>query len=568
MNIIINTPYDDDNIYNEFKKLSDKEKYLVLKMGYDCLKIAQINYSNMTETEIETRLKKEMENEIKKMQMELLMEKEMSKKMEDKYTIIYEKDKERLNEKLNESKEIISKLELELKIENEKYKLKENEKINLYEMNISILNEKITNYDKNIDEIVNNKLREKIENVLNQEKMYQSQIEKLNDKLNDLEKTKSIEIKNVILKEKEIYNKLLEDEKNKYILLLNEKQNAIDKFAEKYQEIILQTNKSTSSKGSDGEKQFEDYAKTFIDFKNFEIIDKHTQGGQGDFHLHFEDFDILVDAKNYKKKVPNEQREKIKSDLQRNEHLHFGWLVSLNTSIDKYDKSPIMYEWINTKQCLVYINNLDSFEDPKKILRIVWFTCKELFNLIKEEDNENNGKELTKLREEKFKMINKMKILRKSIREVNTALNNTKNMIQVMDDELKIMIENETTEIVNSNISIFDEWWEQNIEICNEDIISSSTDLWQNFKQDNKTIVNNNDINVEKFKQYLKTKVPLSAIILRNKNSNSAISIKGIKLKNVIGEKENEKDKKINETIEVVLDEDVVKKKKQFYKKV
>ena len=65
----------------------------------------------------------------------------------------------------------------------------------------------------------------------------------------------------------------------------------------------------------------------------FEIIDKHKQSGQGDFHLRFEEFDILVDAKNYKNKVPNEQREKIKKDLQKNEHLQFGWLVSL---IDKY----------------------------------------------------------------------------------------------------------------------------------------------------------------------------------------------------------------------------------------
>ena len=37
--------------------------------------------------------------------------------------------------------------------------------------------------------------------------------------------------------------------------------------------------------------------------------------GEGDFHLHFEEFDVLADAKNYKKKVPIDQREKIKNDL-------------------------------------------------------------------------------------------------------------------------------------------------------------------------------------------------------------------------------------------------------------
>ena len=41
-----------------------------------------------------------------------------------------------------------------------------------------------------------------------------------------------------------------------------------------------------------------------------------------------------------------------------------------------------MYDWINTKQCIVYINNLSQNEDPRKLLRIVWYTCKELYKLV------------------------------------------------------------------------------------------------------------------------------------------------------------------------------------------
>jgi hypothetical protein len=322
--------------------------------------------------------------------------------------------------------------------------------------------------------------------------------------------------------------------------------------------LLQHSSKSTSHKGSDGEKQFEDYAKTFIDFKGFKIIDKHTQGGEGDFHLHFEEFDVLADAKNYKKKVPVDQREKIKKDLIKNEHIHFGWLVSLNTSIDKFDRAPIMYEWINTRQCLVYINNLCSFEDPSNILRIVWFTCKELYKMIA--DVNFDEEELVKLREQRYAFMDKIKNLKKNIREINTSINATKNLVQLMDDQLKEMLDSETSQIVDSNFSLFDNWWTENIEIDPEEKMISSTNLWTRFKQDNKSVINDMNITGDKFKQYLKSKVPINSIFLRNTNANSAFDINGIKLKEVDV-------KVIEDKIELELNEEVLKKKKVIKKK-
>jgi hypothetical protein len=346
--------------------------------------------------------------------------------------------------------------------------------------------------------------------------------------------------------------------REKCTMLLQEKdnQNKLNREAvEKLQESVIKlTNKSTSHKGSEGEQQFNDYAaETFIDFKGFNIIDKHTQAGEGDFHLHFEEFDVLADAKNYKKKVPVDQREKIKKDLLKNEHIHFGWLVSLNTPIDKWDKSPIMYEWINTTQCIVYINNLASFEDPKKVLRIVWYTCKELYKLI--EDVNIDTTELTALREKQFKMNDKIKDIRKNIRELNTNINISKNIIQNMDDQLREILESETSNIVNSNFSLFDDWWDKNIEL-NNDGVELSTDLWLMFRQDKKKIIKDMDIKVEKFKQFIKTKMPSSSLVIKSKNANSAFEIKGIKLKEI--------DIAVEEKIDVefIEDTDVKKKKK------
>ena len=410
---------------------------------------------------------------------------------------------------------------------------------NDFEKEIEKLNSEITT-ERKTSLMMNEKLA----------RMYETQIEQLNKKFeNTLSQVETYKQGNSVSLNEEL-NKV----KDKYDSLYREKEKQVERMTDNYEKMLVQSHKSTSHKGSEGEKQFEDYANTFIDFKGFKIIDKHTQGGEGDFHLHFEEFDVLADAKNYKKKVPVDQREKIKKDLIKNEHIHFGWLVSLNTSIDKFDRAPIMYEWINTTQCLVYINNLSSFDDPAKILRIVWFTCKELYKMI--EDVNYDEEDLTQLKDDKFKMMDKIRNIRKNIREINTSINTTKNLIQVMDDELKGMLENETNDLVCSNISLFDDWWEENIEITSEEIQTSSTDLWSKFKHDNKLLINEMNISGENFKQYLKSKVPMSGIILRNKNANSAFDVKGIKLKSA--------ENKVVETekIEIELNEEVIKKKR------
>jgi small-conductance mechanosensitive channel len=255
--------------------------------------------------------------------------------------------------------------------------------------------------------------------------------------------------------------------------------------------------------------------------------------------------------------------------------MHFGWLVSLNTSIDKFDKAPVMYEWINTKQCIVYINNLTEYEDPRKILRVVWFTCKELYKFVQE--IKVDTEELQELKNNKFKLMDKIKNMRKIMREINTTLNTTRNMLQQIDDEFKELLSSETEKIVESNYSIFDNWWYTNIELTNEENKLLSTDLWLKFKQDNKKTMSEFDVTTDKFKQYLKTKIPMTSIILKNKNMNSAFEIKGIKWKyikteeepilelSLVNEMSNNKIKKKIKSPEVYFNEKLDKKIIEYY---
>jgi hypothetical protein len=381
--------------------------------------------------------------------------------------------------------------------------------------------------------------------------IYEKQLEQMKKQIEELKSQITV----YQCENKDFIKTEVEKEKEKFKIILEEKDKQLKMINETHDYIVKQNQKSTSHKGKEGEEVFEYYAdETFRDFKGYSLLDRHTQCGSGDFHLQFENFDVLVDAKNYKKKVPIDQRDKIKKDLIKNEHITFAWLVSLNTSIDKYDKSPVMYEWINTKQCIVYINNLTEHEDPRKLLRIVWFTCNELFKFVKEVTLDNE--ELEEIKNDKFKLMDKIKNTRKRIREINTSVNNTKNLIQLMDEELKEILSNETDDIVESNYGVFDEWWDTNIELTDEETQLLSTDMWTKFKQDNKKIIKDSEITVDKFKQYIKTKLPHSKIIIKSKNSNSAYELKGLKFK----DKKEEIIKKIeskleNNKIELVLNE-------------
>jgi hypothetical protein len=127
-----------------------------------------------------------------------------------------------------------------------------------------------------------------------------------------------------------------------------------------------------------------------------------------------------------------------------------------------------------------------------------------------------------------------------------------------MYDQLREILESETSNIINSNFSLFDDWWDKNIELNNEGN-ELSTDLWLKFRQDKKELIKEMDIKVENFKQFIKTKMPSSSLVIKSKNANSAFEIKGIKLKEIVF---HEDDK-----IEIEFVEDMDVKKKKFVKK-
>ena len=355
-------------------------------------------------------------------------------------------------------------------------------------------------------------------------KMYDTQIENLKKQIGMM----NSQIMSYESGNKEGINNEIEIMREKCDARLAEKdrQNQINR--EIFDKALKVSQISMTEKGSTGELKFSDVASTFKDYKKFYLEDKHTQSGQGDFHLHFDEFKVLADAKNYSNKVDKTQRDKIKKDLMKNEHVSFGWLVSLNTNIDKFDKDPIMFEWINTSQCILYINNLLSFNDPEKILRLGYLLSAQLYKFIKVQDTDDI--ELGSLRETNYKIIGKIKNMKSSIREINTSINVMKKQVDNLNYEIVDILELESKEQVNSGFSLMDNWWNENIGHTNDNnIVLSSTDIWRRFRQENKEVINELEITPDTFKEYIKTRVSSECRVIKSKKG--AIELMNMVLK-------------------------------------
>jgi hypothetical protein len=363
-------------------------------------------------------------------------------------------------------------------------------------------------------------------------------------------------------KHKTAAEEALKAEKEKMQLLINEKerQNQLtrDTF-EKATALIggLTTGKSMSQIGKEGELTFAELAATFNDFQGFELIDKHSESKKGDYHLRFEEFDVLVDAKNYKNNVPSKEREKIKKDLIANSHIHFAWLISLNTDIDTCKKSPVTYELVDGRY-VVYVNNLLQYNNPQQFLRILWSNCKELKRLIMDEetdkeDDDGVGDELKEYKKRCGQQVDKIRGYIKSIREINATINNLKklldNMQMSMSEDTQAIVGGlnaSTNAIVTANMSansctndiivnandLLVGWWKANMEQSEEEgLMIKSTDIWYRFRADNEDYLE--DIDAQKFKKMLMEYLDEGSYV-RLKGKTSAIEVKNYRFKGVV----------------------------------
>lgn len=395
-------------------------------------------------------------------------------------------------------------------------------------------------FKKDIEKLDNQIMIEKTTSAKMQEKIgkiYESQIEQLNIKLdNAINQIKNYE-KDMESCVKEEVNKV----KEKYKILLDEKdkQNQLNREAfEKAEKIINKTmNKSSSVIGDNGEQIFENLADTFKDFNCFKIENKANQNHKGDFHLFFKDFNVLVDSKNYSTNVGKKEIQKIESDLNTNNNMDIAWLVSLKSNICEYNKFPIMLKWVTTDDGVVkfilMINNLLDNKEPRNMLRQAWQISDEFYRLTNMKKVEYG--ELEEYREKKLFYKKQINNLQERTYELRRNLNTSLNVIKNMDNDLLEMLKSVSDEIINKKNELLEkikEWWNNNIECVNNDNKIISTEIWSKFKKENKEYVINNKITAEMFKDEITSDIVKSSNYVE-KTKKGAIEFIGFKWKEV-----------------------------------
>ena len=314
--------------------------------------------------------------------------------------------------------------------------------------------------------------------------------------------------------------------------MLREKDKQIDTHKEMFERSItkvdaLTQKRDVASIGKIGEGQFKSLAiNVFRDFDGFQLKEVCAIGGLGDFHLHFKEMTVLVDSKLYTNKVNSTSRDKIKRDLLNNDHIAFAWLVSMDTFIDRFDKAPFMFEWINPQKCVCYINNLRGQEEPGELLRAVWYCCKALQQMMTTDANEKG--ELSVLKEREMKMRDILEKLVKSNRERDTLLTQFRQNFDKSDEYIREMLNVETDLVVNQYYRVVVEWWNKNLEETktSAQIPIKSTLVWTQFKRDMGDELG--DIDATMFKDILCGFLGEDKVV-KPKTKGSALDIKGVK---------------------------------------
>ena len=559
-------------------QFSPEEISLILDIGIKCLLEGRKSVAGLTQQEIYLKIKEDTKKEVEKLEIDIMIEKESSKKIEEKIVKMYEyqidqlKNKidviEEMNLVLKNQKSVLEldyreKLQKEIEIYKDKYELMVKDKYDL------LLNEKQEQLLKNeeLTMMLKNKLktieldsREKnqkeIENYkYKYELLLNEKQEQLNETQENLIKkeealtTLKIQLKTIELDKKEIFQKEIENCKDKYELLLNEKdiQNKLNREAFEKAEKLLNKNlnKSSKEKGFEGEDIFSYLSDIFKDFNGYRQENKSKQGHKGDFHLHFKEFNVLVDSKNYSTNIQKKEIDKIKNDLITNDNVNFAWLVSLNSDICGWNRFLIMSDWIKTDngiKCVIFVNNLLNEKEPTETLRLVWSICNEFNKFINNTDIYDEV-ELKKYKEKEIILNNKIKNLQNRSSEMKRNINNSINILKEIDNDLMELLTLVSNEIINNNLErdkLISNWWQENYEFTGKEETVSSTEIWNKFKRENKEKLD--DITLCAFKEKIIKLVGNSNYVERTKNCIEIIGY-SLKEKNTVISVERTKEK-------------------------
>ena len=422
-----------------------------------------------------------------------------------------------------------------------------------------------------LDILVERELTKKIEERLT--KIYEFQLEnmkKQNDKMSCAmdklrEQLKVYESENSILIQKEV-----DKVKEKCDMLLQEKEKRLVRMTENYEEFLKQNKKSSKNLGDEGEDNFYLLSDTFKDFIGYKLEKKSHQGHKGDFHLFFNEFNVLVDLKNYTGTVQKKELEKIEHDLLINDTMDFAWLISYDSNVSEWNRFPIMYKWllndVGIVKCIVIVNNLNANGNPIDILRNLWSITYELHKIVNKTKIDQGDRDIKELKEREYNVLQKIKTAQKRMVEMKrcaTSISQTTKDIENDILDAISLLSNEIVKNVFDKNSKIQTWWNEKIEFSESvDDKLTSSEIWLRFRKDNKEYIDENNMTIEDLKNYVKNYIDFDNYVEKSKKG--SIELVGFVFKKeiVVGEKLD-----VELTIPDVVDNKKPSKKKYYQEK-
>lgn len=267
---------------------------------------------------------------------------------------------------------------------------------------------------------------------------FQREKEYLCDQINKLEneketfvnirtKEKNVEIdclKQMMIQQKESYSLMREtDDKrvennNSLVLSLHEQIETLQTLCsskdEKLSEILTAKNMNVVKMGQIGELSVEEYV--VKEFNEGKMENTSKQGGQGDMHFVYRDFDILIEVKN-KNSITPDDVSKFLRDVKECPQSVGGVFVSIKPGVNIPCHSAYDVEWINGKP-VIYVSNFET------IPYMVYVAIKTIFTYATITADINGKVSATDTELEKYKQ------------ETKTLLANVAAFVPIVDESI------------------------------------------------------------------------------------------------------------------------------------
>jgi hypothetical protein len=244
-----------------------------------------------------------------------------------------------------------------------------NNKIDEFKLELETINEKLKLEKKKSTDIIDN-MDNKM-NILhneitkNTELVFKNEIEQWKMKYTNLKKEMTEMNNNMIQtisnareNEKEFWTKRCDNLRKEYDTKLENEKKTTEKF------MLMENN--SQKKGVYGE-EFGIHLCNQL-FPCCEIEDTHATPHRGDIIIHDEEQNILLDIKNYKSNIPKKEIDKFYFDMEYNDDVHAGMLISLKTgiiakknfSIEIIKGKPIifLYKVLDDPDCITHAMTL------------------------------------------------------------------------------------------------------------------------------------------------------------------------------------------------------------------